>query len=375
MSRLKLQSNQTPLKLVNNIKNDKTTWNLCFVNASIQTIHRITDLKDYFKSLVYEDSDNLPVCREITRIFKSEGKSLESTSKLRKLVGESSGLIYMSDGSQQDLMHFHDLLLTSVYSELTLKNDHVGLSKIGQFYGMEKNEKKFFHTRDGKCSRGHSTRTEEESFQVIQLAIPETDQEISLNNIIVNHYAEHSSPIFMKCSDCCPHKGICPQTGDCKLMEAVSQRTLITTPKHLYIQLWRFPSHQSLKVETRVIPENRLVLPNEEKFKLMCIVDHLGSRIKSGHYLALIKSGTKWTKCNDEKISKTELKRELGGNNYLFVYEKIDSVEPVPSQLSSEASENYMEDLRKEKVQEELTGAGESFSNFNQSPNRTEADV
>ena len=76
MSRLKLQSNQTPLKLVNNIKNDKTTWNLCFVNASIQTIHRITDLKDYFKSLVYEDSDNLPICREMTKIFKSEGKSL-----------------------------------------------------------------------------------------------------------------------------------------------------------------------------------------------------------------------------------------------------------------------------------------------------------
>ena len=214
-------SNWSPLKLANNVRNVKDTWNLCFVNATVQTIYQITDLRDYFKSLNHEDLDNQPICREITRIFKSEGKSVESTSKLRKLVAESSGQGYMADGSQQDLMHFHDLLLKSVHSELTMKNDHVGLRKIHQFYGMEKNVKKFLQTRDGKCRKGHSIRTEEESFQVIQLTIPQTEQEISVNNVIANHYAEHCNPLLMKCSDCCPHKGICPQTGDCKLMEAV----------------------------------------------------------------------------------------------------------------------------------------------------------
>ena len=99
---------------------------------------------------------------------------------------------------------------------------------------------------------GAQTRTEEESFQVIKLEVPEADQEISLNNVIANHYAEASSTLFMKCRECCPHKGICPQTGNCKLMPAVSQRTLISTPKYLFIQLWRFPSHQSLKVKTKV---------------------------------------------------------------------------------------------------------------------------
>ena len=147
------ESNCIPLKLVNNVTNDKNTWNLCFVNATVQTIYAITELRDYFKSLNYEDPVNLPICREITRIFKSEGKSLESTSKLRKLVAESSGLVYMADGSQQDLMHFHDLLLRSLHNELSIKNDHAGIQKISQFYGIEKNEKKFLHTRDGKCSK------------------------------------------------------------------------------------------------------------------------------------------------------------------------------------------------------------------------------
>ena len=120
MSKLKM-SKHTPLKLLNNIRDDKSTWNLCFVNATIQTLYGITELRDYFKSLDYEDPVNQPICKEITRIFKSEGKSIESTSKLRKLIGESSGLSYMANGSQQDLMHFLDLLLRSLFDELTIK--------------------------------------------------------------------------------------------------------------------------------------------------------------------------------------------------------------------------------------------------------------
>ena len=178
----------------------------------------------------------------------------------------------------------------------------------------------------------------------MKLTVPDTDRDISLNNVVANHYAENASTLSMKCSDCCSHKGVCPQTGKCKLMEAVSQRTLISTPKFLFIQLWRFSSHQSLKVKTRVIPENLLVLPNEEKFKLVCILNHLGSRIKNGHYLAFVKTGTnKWIKCDDERMSKTELKKELGGNNYVYVYEKIGSAEPIAS-VPSEVIENEMVD-------------------------------
>ena len=52
-------SNWSPLQLVNNVGNDKDTWNLCFVNATVQTIYAITELRDYFKSLNYEDPVNL----------------------------------------------------------------------------------------------------------------------------------------------------------------------------------------------------------------------------------------------------------------------------------------------------------------------------
>ena len=41
--------NWSPLKLVNNLRNDKDTWNLCFVNATVQTFYGITEIRDYLK--------------------------------------------------------------------------------------------------------------------------------------------------------------------------------------------------------------------------------------------------------------------------------------------------------------------------------------
>ena len=320
------EDKNTVLKLVNNRKyKTDNTRNLCFVNAAIQTFYRNPDFQTYFKHK--ENDDSQPICNEISRIFKSEGKSSVSTAKLRKLDGESSGRGDVSDGSQQDIMDFHDLLLRMVSNELLLNDFDDGLRVIGQFYGIEKNEKKFLHTKSGECSQGHSARTEEESFQIMKLTLPESNQELSLNNIISNHYAENSDILSMKCSDCCPHQSNCPNTGRCKLMEAVSKRTLSSTPKFLYIQLQRFASHLSLKMETIVIPENLLVLPNGEKFRLKSIVNHLGPQIRCGHYQSLIKDGTRWIKCDDEESFKTELRKELSGSNYVFVYEKERCIE------------------------------------------------
>ena len=90
-------------------------------------------------------------------------------------------------------------------------------------------------------------------------------------------------------------------------MKAVSNRCLTSTPKYLYIQLQRFASHESFKVKTKVTPENILVLPNEDKYKLISIANHLGTQIRCGHYQALIKLGTKWIKCDDDKSFKTSL--------------------------------------------------------------------
>ena len=106
-------------------------------------------------------------------------------------------------------------------------------------------------------------------------------------------------------------------------MDASTQKCLIETPTFLFIQLLRFDYHINAKIETTVVPENILVLPNGDRYKLLSIGNHLGTFINNGHYQALVKAGTSWIKADDDKSSKTSLCNEIDGDNYIFLYKKL----------------------------------------------------
>ena len=136
---------KSALKLWNGI--DRNSRNLCFVNAALQLLHNIKEFKTYFQSDEGNkfDSKVAPVCAEVGRIFKTAGITVESTSKLRKLVGQQTGRHEISDGSQQDILEFHDLLLKVLQDELEKMVDLNGLRLINKFVGREKIEKKFLN--------------------------------------------------------------------------------------------------------------------------------------------------------------------------------------------------------------------------------------
>ena len=121
---------KSALKLWNDI--DRNSRNLCFVNAALQLLHNISEFKTYFQSNDGNkfDSKIAPVCTEISRIFQSAGLTVESSSKLRKLVGQKTGRHEISDGSQQDILEFHDLLLKVLQDELEKMVDLNGLRLI-----------------------------------------------------------------------------------------------------------------------------------------------------------------------------------------------------------------------------------------------------
>ena len=102
----------TVLKLVNNTGN-KEERNLCFVNASIQLLHSIPEVNEFFTQRVYRISskEKLPISDEISRIFRTGGEFRTSAAELRRLVGHHHRRIDISDGSQQDMEEFTRLLL------------------------------------------------------------------------------------------------------------------------------------------------------------------------------------------------------------------------------------------------------------------------
>ena len=319
-------TNMSVLKLINNT-GLKTERNLCYVNASLQLLHSIPDVRKFFKNKEYRLNylEHLPVSDEIARIFATEGKFCTTTAELRRLIAHFHGRMDIWDGSQQDLEEFHRMLLEALENELS----HVGFAAsrfLSKFCGMEQNKKKFINTNNvGHCKEGHVARIEEEQFKMIKLDVPLTGKELSLNNMIDNHFSENPNTILMKCSDCCLHTTNCPQSGKCKLKEAVSQKCLLSTPTFLYIQLLRFDYYQNPKIETLVMPENVLVLPNGDKYKLVSIANHLGTLIENGHYQALVKRGTSWIKCDDNTAFKTNKDKEINGTNYIFVYQKYNT--------------------------------------------------
>ena len=282
----------TGLKLVNNtgLRSEK---NLCFVNSTLQLLHSIPDVREFFKTKEYrkDHAEHLLVCDEISRIFQTEGLCRTSAAELRRLTGQHYGREDICDGIQQDMEEFTRLLLDQIEDELSAVS-YMSSRIMNKFWGKEKNRRLFMNAPNGTCKQGHVPRTEEERFRTIRLPVPDTSRELSLNNMIHNHFAENTDTIKMKCSDCCQHSRDCPQTGNCRQMDASTQKCLIETPTFLFIQLLRFDHHINAKIESTVVPENILFLPNGDKYKLLSIGNHLGTFINNGHYQALVKAGT-----------------------------------------------------------------------------------
>ena len=325
------------LKLVNN-SGFREEKNLCFVNTSLQLLYSIQEVRDFFKDKVYKTdlAKRLPVSDEISRIFKTEGKCRTSAAELRRIIGQYHRREDICNGSQQDMQEFTTLLLDCIKQELKTVNEN-NSKFLNKFTGRELNRKLFLNTRDGACQNGHQFRSEPESFRTIKLPVPDTNSELSLNNMIHNYYSVKSETIMMKCSACCQHPNNCPRTKMCKLREAAEKKCLLSAPTFLYIQLLRFSDIHS-KIKTKVIPENVLVLPNEDKYKLVSIGNHLGSLPTNGHYQALVKYGpTSWLVANDDSNYKTNIRDQISADNYILLYKKFCTKSPsVPSESQEE---------------------------------------
>ena len=160
------------LRLINNPGLD-TEKNLCFVNAALQLLYSLPEVRDFFVHQEYktnqqEDAD-LTICNEVSRIFKSAGHFVASAATLRLLVGHGSGRTDISNGTQQDIVDFLRLLLQQIEIELSeLDGPHALF--INKFWGREHIVKKFANTTGGKCSEcGNLPRQENEDFNILKL--------------------------------------------------------------------------------------------------------------------------------------------------------------------------------------------------------------
>ena len=83
------------------------------------------------------------------------------------------------------------------------------------------------------------------------------------------------------------------------------------------------------------------MLPNNDKFKLVGMGNHLGTFINNGHYQAVVRNGTYWLKADDSHVTRTSLNNEITGYNYILVYRKFSTQKPF---IATDQWEEVLED-------------------------------
>ena len=98
-------------------------------------------------------------------------------------------------------------------------------------------------------------------------------------------------------------------------------------PKYILIKLNRAMRDEdgtTYKNSGRVRPPPMINVTSKEQsnysYTLCGIVTHLGSSIDEGHYIAEVKYGNCWFKCNDSSVTKTTFER-LSDEGYGYLFE------------------------------------------------------
>ena len=242
-----------------------------------------------------------------------------------RLVASASSKPYLANGKQQDSEEF----LRALFMGLKYELDEKGSSNIlRKFYGKEKVIRKFLHTVDGTCHRCNLyAREDEEEFLTLNLALPESSEEIRLSSLVHDHFAEALDQFDMKCSNCCKCKQSCQLNGPCKQRPAVMQNVLTKTSDVLFIQILRFNAGNSTKNLTKIASDNVLELPNTQKYFLEAVICHQGQRASGGHYVSYIRHDGNWLLCDDDNVYKVET--SCGSESYIFIYRKQLEFEPT----------------------------------------------
>ena len=70
-------------------------------------------------------------------------------------------------------------------------------------------------------------------------------------------------------------------------------------------------------------PNDRLSLSTGEEYELVSLAHHLGETANNGHYLASVKAGDIWLRCDDTSEELSSESNAKSTESYICVYTKV----------------------------------------------------
>ena len=310
------------LKLGNTGARPGPEQNACFVNSVLQLLNCVPFFREFFRNKEYEKSvaghcqTKLPICNELSNIFKSHGAPT-SAGYLRTLIGSMSNEFeYIKNGNQQDATQFLQDLLNTVESELNANINFDEAQNWKNIYeGKEIIQYNFSgnNSVNGACPTCHMPpgyAEKEFNIFVITNLYP---ADYSLQQMINQNLLTPSLTLQKYCSNV----DNCPDANLRVFRPATSTRIISKFPNVIFIQVPKFGRRgYSIDVNKH---NGFITIQDQVQFEIVGVLDHEGSSSKNGHWLTWAKLDYGWYKCNDMNIAEAVQQSTFSSNNYLFV--------------------------------------------------------
>ena len=281
-----------PLKLVDRLGAHKTERNLSCINAILQIVKSFPEINKMFQTKSYKRGceDDMPICDEISGLFRAKKKEEGSAAYLRMLIRRCTAEQFSCFGEQQDFAIFFRIFFDVVKSELDASN---------------KRSKDLWQ----KFIRNYSLSC----INCERLKIGRTTEFLSVSAL------EGSKTTVTRLINCFKIDPEENQDKECILCHvnksSKGRNSYVHLPDFLLVKISRTESTSG----SIVFPENTMKLLNGDTYKLRCIVD---LDPLTGQYVTSVVDDNTWVRCDGTDHTpacKEEVKTE---DNLIFLYVK-----------------------------------------------------
>merc|ERR1711874_67127 len=280
--------NMAPLKLVNRLGAHKTERNLGCVNAILQMLKSVPEIEKMFQSKSYSVGCNkdMPICEEISELFRAGKNEERSAAYLRMLIRKNTAEVFPCFGEEQDLFVFFRIIHQAVRKELRNSNKE-----------SVKSWNKFRRSSSLSCQHCGGEEISEDP-EVMSLSPVEGSN--TLISRLINKLQKEGND-----------KELCRLCDDTRTKNDITK-----LPDHLLVRVTRTKATR----DSVIFPENQMKLLNEESYTLRSIVDEDDV---SGQYTCAVISNNTWVICDGTEITPASKDDVKTRNNILLLYEKI----------------------------------------------------
>ena len=332
----------------------------CYMNATIQCLCHILNIKNYFKNrkLVFNDINNkkCPLTKEFYKLINSlwkisyKGKKYFTPKDFKNIISQLNPLFQgIAANDSKDLIifiyetmhneinrpnHYEEVNSSNIDKDLLLfRSNYYSKNSsflIETFYFEQQSEIKCLSCSFSKISYNISNILIfplEKVREYIAQIKTEGFASVTLENCFENYQVEEKligqNQIY--CNNCR------------KLSNATTGNKIFTSPEVLTIILNRgkglefdvnFEYPLNLDIDKFIIDKSQ----RNNKYELICVLTHLGPSGMAGHFIAFCKSPVdqNWYCYNDASVSQCDDPRyqkndEIEGIPYVLFYQKINS--------------------------------------------------